>query len=114
MHPQPSFLPISDHKIVSAPVKLLGHFARNRRLRVPAKPSVDHTPRVTDLQLRQAVATAVGRQLRANPTGDSSMDDVEAAFTAAIMRTAKLVIGDSTAGTEETGTRLEQRRPNGS
>ena len=34
VHPQPSFLPISDHNIVSAPVKLLGHFARNRRLRV--------------------------------------------------------------------------------
>ena len=33
VHPQPSFLPISDHNIVSAPVKLLGHFARNRRLR---------------------------------------------------------------------------------
>ena len=27
VHPQPSFLPISDHNIVSAPVKLLGHFA---------------------------------------------------------------------------------------
>ena len=38
VHPQPSFLPISDHNIVSAPVKLLGHFARNRRLRVSAKP----------------------------------------------------------------------------
>ena len=30
-HPQPSFLPISDRDIVSAPVKLLRHFARNRR-----------------------------------------------------------------------------------
>ena len=34
VHPQPSFLPISDHNIVSAPVKLLGHFSQNRRLRV--------------------------------------------------------------------------------
>ena len=34
LHPQPSFLPISGHNIVSAPAKLLGHFARNRRLRV--------------------------------------------------------------------------------
>ena len=33
--PQSSFLPISDHNIVSAPVKLFGHFARNRRLRAP-------------------------------------------------------------------------------
>ena len=47
---------------------------------------------MTDPQLRQEVATAVARQLRANPTGDSSVDDVEAAFIAAIMRTAELVI----------------------
>ena len=47
---------------------------------------------MTDPQLRQEVATAVGRQLRENPTGDSSVDEVEAAFTAAIIRTAELVI----------------------
>ena len=34
----------------------------------------------------------VGRHLRANPPGDSSVDDVEAAFAAAIMRTAELII----------------------
>ena len=39
-----------------------------------------------------SVATAVGRHLRANPPGDSSVDDVEAAFAAAIMRTAELII----------------------
>ena len=92
VHPQPSFLPISDHNIVSAPVKLLGHFARNRRLRASAKPPVDRRRLVTDPQLRQEVATVVGRHLRANPPGDSNVDDVEAAFAAAIMRTAELVI----------------------
>ena len=93
VHPQPSFLPISDHNIVSAPVKLLGHFARNRRLRASAKKSpVDRRRPVTDPQLRQEVATAVGRHLRANPPGDSSVDDVEAAFAAVIMRTAEMVI----------------------
>ena len=46
---------------------------------------------MTDPQLRQEVAT-VGRQHKANPPGDSSVDDVEAAFTAATMRTAELVI----------------------
>ena len=91
-HPQPSFLPFSDHNIVFAPVKLLGHFARNRRLRVSAKPPVDRRRLVTDPQLRQEVATAVGRDLRANPPGDSNVDDVEAAFAAVIMRTAELVI----------------------
>ena len=88
VHPQPSFLSILDHNIVSAPVKLLGHFARNRRLRASAKPPVDRRRLVTDPQLRQEVATAVGRHLRANPAGDSNVNDVEAAFAAAIMRTA--------------------------
>ena len=92
VHPQPSFLPISDHNIVSAPVKLLGHFARNRRLRAPAKRPVDRRHLVTDPKLRQEVTTAVERHLRANPPGDSSVDDVEAVFAAAIMRTAELVI----------------------
>ena len=66
VHPQPSFLPISDHNIVSAPVKLLDHFARNRRLRVSSKPPVDRRCLMTDPQLRQEVTTAVGRHLRAN------------------------------------------------
>ena len=92
VHPQPSFLPISDHNIVSAPVKLFGHFARKRRLRASAKPPVDRRRLVTDPQLRQEGVTAVGRHLRTNLPGDSSVDDVEAAFVAAIMRTAELVI----------------------
>ena len=100
MHPQPSFLPISDHNIVSAPVKLLGNFARNRRLRASAKPPVGRRRLATDPELRQEVATAVGRHLRANPPEDSSVDDVEAAFAAAIMRTVELVIPPQ-----------EQRRP---
>ena len=77
---------------MSAPIKLLGHVARNRRLRASAKPPVDRRRLVTDPQFRQEVATAVGRHLRANPPGDSSVDDVEAPFAAAIMRTAELVI----------------------
>ena len=80
VHPQPSFLPISDHNIVSAPVKLIGHFARNRGLRTSAKPPVDRRRLVTDPQLRHEVATTIGRHLRANLPGDSNVDDVEAAF----------------------------------
>ena len=49
VHPQPPFLPILDHDIVSAPVKLLDHFARNRRLRAQAKPPVDRRRLGTDL-----------------------------------------------------------------
>ena len=47
---------------------------------------------MNDPDLRQeVVATAVGIHLRANPPGDNSMDGVEAAFAAIIMRTAELV-----------------------
>ena len=92
VHPQPSFLPISGHNIVSAPVKLLGHFSRNHRLRTPAKPPVDRRRLVADPQLRQEVATTVGRHLRENPPGDSNVDDVDAVFAAPIMRTAELMI----------------------
>ena len=41
VHHQLSFLGILDHNIVSAPVTLLDHFARNHRLRAPANPPVD-------------------------------------------------------------------------
>ena len=110
VHPQPSFLPISDHNIVSAPVKLLGHFARNRRLRVSAKPPADRRHLVTDPQLRQEVTTAVGRHPRENPPEDSNVDDVEAAFAAVIMRTAELVIPPQER--RRSGRGLEWRRPN--
>ena len=33
----------------------------------------------------------LGRQLRANPPGDNSVDDMEVTFAAAIMRTAELM-----------------------
>ena len=92
VHPQPHFLPISYHNIVSIPVKLLGHFSRNRRLRVSAKPPVDRRRLVTDPQFRQEVATAVRKHLRANPPGDSIMGNVEAAVATVIMQTAELVI----------------------
>ena len=86
MHLRPSFLPISSHSnIIFAPVKLIvGHFARERRLRASVKPPVDRRRQVTDPQLRQEVATAVKRNLRANPPGYSSVDDVEAVLVAVI------------------------------
>ena len=92
VHRQLFVLPISDHNVLSAPVKLPGHFARNCRLRASAKPPVDRRRLVTDPQLRQEVATIVGRHPRANLPGDSNVDDVEVAFASAIMRTAELVI----------------------
>ena len=47
---------------------------------------------MTDPQLRQEVATAVGRPLRVNPSEDSNVDGVKAVFAASIMRAAELVI----------------------
>ena len=88
--PQSSILTISDHYIVSALVKLLGHLARNGRLRVPVKPPLDRRCLVTDPQFRQEGATAVGRHPRANPPGDSNVGNVVVAFAAAIMRTTEL------------------------
>ena len=77
---------------MSEPVKLLDHFSQNRRLRASAKPSKGRRRLVTDPQLRQDVAAAVGRHFGANPPGDSNVDGIEAAFTSAIMRTAELAI----------------------
>ena len=90
--PQPFSLPISDRNIVSPRVELIDQFVRNRRLRISAKPPVDRRRLMTDTQFWQKVTTATGRNLMANPPRDSSMDDVEAAFTVTILRTAELVI----------------------
>ena len=92
MHPQPSFLPISDHNIVTAHVKLLGRFARNRPVReAKGPPSIDRRRLMTDPHLRQQVATAIGDHLRAFPPSGSSVDDVETAFTTAILPTAERI-----------------------
>ena len=88
----PSLLPISDHNIVTAHVKLLGHFARNRRVReAKGPPPIDRRRLMTDPHLRQQVATAIGDHLRAFPPSGSSVDDVETAFTTAILQTAEQV-----------------------
>ena len=69
---------------------------------------------MTDPQLEQDSATAVGRHLRANPPGDGSVDDVGTAFAAATMRTAELVIPHlrSEGGQGEVGVELPKRKLN--
>ena len=92
VRPQPSFLPISDHNIVTAHVKLLGRFARNRPVReARGPPSIDRRRLMTDPHLRQQVATAIGDHLRAFPPSGTSVDDVETAFTTAILQIAERV-----------------------
>ena len=46
---------------------------------------------MTDPHLRQQVATVIGDHLRAFPPSGSSVDDVETAFTTAILQTAERV-----------------------
>ena len=81
VHPRLSFLPISEHNIECALVKLTNHFVRNRRLWTSVKPPVDRRFVSTDLKLRQQVVTAIGRHLRENLPKDSGVDYVDTAVT---------------------------------
>ena len=77
---------------LQAHVRLLGRFARNRPVReAKGPPSIDRRKLMTDLHLRQQVATAIGDHLRVFPPSGSSVDDVETAFTTAILQTAERV-----------------------
>ena len=77
---------------MSTHVRLLGHFARNRRVRPTAKPRVDRQRLTTDPDLGREVAATIGKQLLENPPVGNSVDEVEAEFTAAIMQTAEIVM----------------------
>ena len=90
-NPQLSFLPISDHNIVTSHVKLLGRFARNRPVReAKGLPPMDRGRLTNDPHLRQEVATVIGDHHRAFPPSGSSVD-VETAFTTVILKTAERV-----------------------
>ena len=73
-------------------VKLLGRFARNRPVReAKGRPPIDRRRLTNDPHLRQEVATVIGDHLKAFPPSGSSVDDVETAFTTAILQTAEQV-----------------------
>ena len=93
VHTQPSFLPISDHNIITAHVKLLGRIARNRPVReAKGPPPIDRRRLTTDPHLRQEVATVIGDYyLWAFLPSGSSVDDVETSFTIAILQTTERV-----------------------
>ena len=92
VHTQLSFLPKSDHNIVTAHVKLLDRFARNRPVReAKGPPPIDRRRLTTNPHLRQEVATVIGDHLRVFPPSGSSVDDVETAFTTAILQTSERV-----------------------
>ena len=77
VQPRSSFLPISDHNIVTAHAKLLGRFARNRPARrAKRQSSIDRRWLTNDPHLRQEVSTVIGDHIRAFPPSGSSVDDV--------------------------------------
>ena len=89
MHPQPPFLPISDHNIVTVHVN---RFARDRPVReAKGPPPIDRRRLTTDPHLRQEIATVIEDHLRALPPSGSSVDDVETTFTTAILQTTERV-----------------------
>ena len=92
MYPQALLKSISDHNIVAARVKLLGRFARNRPVRRVKKPPIDRRGLTTDPSLREEVARVIGDRLKATPPNGSSVDEVEAVFTAAVVKTAYLIV----------------------
>ena len=92
MHPQPLFLPISDHKIITPHVKLLDRFGRNRPVRkAKGPPPIDRRRLTNDPHLRQEAATVIGLHLGAFPPSGSSVNDVETTFTTTILQTAERV-----------------------
>ena len=92
VHPQPPFLPISDHRVIAAHAKLLGRFARKRPVReAKGPPPIDRRRLATYPYLRQEVATVIGDHLRAFPPSGSSVNDVETVFMTAILQTAEQV-----------------------
>ena len=71
VHRQPSLHPMSDHNVVSAPVKLLDNFSRNRRCNTAVKSTIDRQRLTIDPDLRKEVADAIGNFLRVNPPSGS-------------------------------------------
>ena len=111
VHTQPPFLPISDHNIVTAHVKLLGRFPRNRPVReAKGPPPIDRRRLTTNPHLRQEAATVIGDHLRAFPPSGSSVDDVETAFTTAILQTSERV-ARAAASAQTAGAEIEGRHP---
>ena len=71
---------------------MLGRFARNRPVRTAKRPPPTDRRQVTnDPNLRQEVATVIGDHLRAFSPSGSCVDDVETAFTTAILQTEEQV-----------------------
>ena len=89
VHPQPLFIPISDHSAVVAYVRLLGRFARNRPVRRDKKSPLNRRRLTTDPQIWEVVATAVGARLRALPSRDTNYD---AAFATATLQAAEALV----------------------
>lgn len=82
----PTFLPISDHNVVTSSARLLGRFAHNRRAKSVKNPSIGLQCVMTDPDVRREVAAVVAKQLQ------ESTDEIENECIDAIVRAVELVI----------------------
>ena len=73
-------------------MRLLGRFARNRRVKSVKNPHIDLQCLTTDPYVRREMAAAVAKQLRGRPPIGESMDEAEKDFPDTIVRTTELVI----------------------
>ena len=69
VHQQPEFLPLSDHNIVSATVRLIGRFAKNRR-QVEQASLVDCHLLKTDASLCERLTCSIERKLLSEPPAE--------------------------------------------
>ena len=67
LHRQPSSSPMPDDNVVSASVKLLGHFSRDRRCNTIVKSTIERQRLTTDLDLQKKGAEVIGDCLRVSP-----------------------------------------------
>ena len=91
VYPQPPLLPFSAHNIVTAHVKLLGHFSRNRPARKAKRPPPIDRRGLKNEHHAQGIATMFEDHLRTIPASGNSVDGVETAFATNKLQTAEMV-----------------------
>lgn len=67
LHCHSDFPPVSDNKVMSNPVRLLGRFANNRQMRTAVILRTDLQCLTTDLGIGREVDAAVAKHLQENP-----------------------------------------------
>lgn len=88
VHPQPRHLPDSDHNIVSATVRFLGRFARNRPRRVPTGHSrIDRRAVTSDTNRREQLFQHIRSELQQS-TLDATVSTLSTNFAHILLSTS--------------------------